>query len=145
MTSPGGPRGRRRSCRRGVGAAGGSGDLALIYRFLRRLAGGRGSAGSPARSGAGMRLAPSLLLWGRAQTAFSKPLLGPKSEIKDLEGLGAPVGLGWGNGTLGIGWEAEGQGHRSRAGSQRGETPLLCNPVPFFPAILFFLFSLWIY
>lgn len=39
MTSPGGPRGRRR--REGWGRGVGSGDLALIYRFLRRLAAGR--------------------------------------------------------------------------------------------------------
>lgn len=39
MTSPGGPRGRRRL--EGWGRGVGSGDLALIYCFLRRLAGGR--------------------------------------------------------------------------------------------------------
>lgn len=60
MTSPGGPRGLRR--REGWGRGLGSGDLALIYRFLRRLAGGRclGRCSRTQRgsAGAGKRRSP---------------------------------------------------------------------------------------
>lgn len=116
MTSPGGPRGRRRRCRReGWGRGAGSGGLALIYCFLRRLAGSRRLGRLPCTQRGWD--APRLAGAGRSGVGFSQPPLRRAGKRRIWRGQGHSWGETWdpaGDGGVGGG----GAGRmRSRANS----------------------------